>query len=693
MAQRCNRLHLPGAGVVFVLVFFSLVVSDTLLRKLTRTIDVSFSRHLENKIHVLGPAKSNTTSFDLTNGTKYDKCRLLILSRGFDYHNEVLESIARQYPLDWESIMTGSCHEVGLAPEAPIQVDFFMGRAQSNFNNNTESYGWIATYFWPHLQGKVVQRTDDGRWIRFGSILDHDEGASQAIDWQLYRMQIENNCDRIPFKKWLNKNPNHRCVFHGDKLSDKTYEKRSCHLNPQWSPWCWFIPWSFTDLPPPTPPSFEGKTRHPLKICVASKYAAGVWYRNYTLLIRALQDLQPDPEMVHIIFNGRMSRIPTQIKTANLDHYFHIPADFPSSDFYQHQSAASKCHAMVPLIHPNDDMTKGYFKSAQNSGGILSGMVSQIIGMKVPSILQSSFHAIYEEYLTAPSFVYNEENFTDAFRSMLQHFNYPLTTSPRLNEEAVKGMSSSLITKKIHFVYVPVNEDCPTCPDGIDIHDLVSKKDPPKLYANILDIIKHYQSHWRSPPMVLYSGAKECHDAITKVKPELLEHYRMEKYGPHRSDICRLAQLYLNGGYYMDNDTKILKPFVVEGKITFSTVIGISNIHFSQGFIAATPQHPILKIALDLTLQHYQGFHMRNGIDYSSDTGTKILYDAYHEAIAHNAALKDETLLLQEKILKKTRYMEQVPFPVKRSINYCTAGFLFNNEVYMLARAPGTSYC
>jgi hypothetical protein len=84
---------------------------------------------------------------------------------------------------------------------------------------------------------------------------------------------------------------------------------------------------------------------------------------------------------------------------------------------------------------------------------------------------------------------------------------------------------------------------------------------------------------------------------------------------------------------------------------------------------------------------------MRNGIDYSSDTGTKILYDAYHEAIAHNAALKDETLLLQEKILKKTRYMEQVPFPVKRSINYCTAGFLFNNEVYMLARAPGTSYC
>jgi hypothetical protein len=109
MAQRCNRLHLPGAGVVFVLVFFSLVVSDTLLRKLTPTIDVSFSRHLENKIHALGPAKSNTTSFDLTNGTKYDKCRLLVLSRGFDYHNEVLESIARQYPLDWESIMTGSC--------------------------------------------------------------------------------------------------------------------------------------------------------------------------------------------------------------------------------------------------------------------------------------------------------------------------------------------------------------------------------------------------------------------------------------------------------------------------------------------------------------------------------------------------------------------------------------------------------
>merc|ERR1712032_1573689 len=46
-----------------------------------------------------------------------------------------------------------------------------------------------------------------------------------------------------------------------------------------------------------------------------------------------------------------------------------------------------------------------------------------------------------------------------------------------------------------------------------------------------------------------------CVDIIEKVHSRELAHaFLAERHGPYKSDTCRLAQLYLDGGYYFDND-------------------------------------------------------------------------------------------------------------------------------------------
>lgn len=97
-----------------------------------------------------------------------------------------------------------------------------------------------------------------------------------------------------------------------------------------------------------------------------------------------------------------------------------------------------------------------------------------------------------------------------------------------------------------------------------------------------------------------------------------------------------------------------------------------------------------------MTLDHYQGIHARQNLDYNHDTGTNVLYDAYHEAVTKDLRLKEQSFLFEEVIFKKYReYMAQVNLQMKTAINFCTAAFINPEagEVNILARAPGFSYC
>ncbi|GMI11343.1 hypothetical protein TrLO_g7772 [Triparma laevis f. longispina] len=57
------------------------------------------------------------------------------------------------------------------------------------------------------------------------------------------------------------------------------------------------------------------------------------------------------------------------------------------------------------------------------------------------------------------------------------------------------------------------------------------------------------------------------------VEPRLLPYFINEKLGMFKADMCRVAALYLNGGYYLDIDLGVVEPIIFDNpRIKFSTM-------------------------------------------------------------------------------------------------------------------------
>lgn len=108
-----------------------------------------------------------------------------------------------------------------------------------------------------------------------------------------------------------------------------------------------------------------------------------------------------------------------------------------------------------------------------------------------------------------------------------------------------------------------------------------------------------------------------CEELLRSHLPELVPHFLHEERGSYKGDICRGAALVATGGLYFDvdmetivdsrtlirNDTRFVSPQIVndKGKPMPEATIG----GFFQSFIAATPNHPILREYLDQILYWY----------------------------------------------------------------------------------------
>ena len=79
--------------------------------------------------------------------------------------------------------------------------------------------------------------------------------------------------------------------------------------------------------------------------------------------------------------------------------------------FYDYQQLlvlATKCHALIPLVHPEQS---AYFLTLTKNGGKgkqrvrLSGIIAQLIGNRIPSLVHATAADIYRQDFTAPYFV------------------------------------------------------------------------------------------------------------------------------------------------------------------------------------------------------------------------------------------------------------------------------------------------
>lgn len=233
----------------------------------------------------------------------------------------------------------------------------------------------------------------------------------------------------------------------------------------------------------------------------------------------------------------------------------------------------------------------------------------------------------------------------------------PLTTLDGLFNASNSSKSSSITSGNQSSAAIVLSTyDPPRIPRRLIFtykYNLIAPapNDPPFNYkepmtANVLNTIEKYQTYWddidKSSNMtnnedlvVSFLSDNGCREVITKAEPRLMDHFNTEKRGEFKADICRVAELYIYGGYYFDIDLGVIHAtqldemtlpskspdpiwniqLIKNGKlsrpqkddiVTFATVANGQG-RFFQAFTAATPKHICLKRALDYMVAYYEG--------------------------------------------------------------------------------------
>jgi mannosyltransferase OCH1-like enzyme len=148
---------------------------------------------------------------------------------------------------------------------------------------------------------------------------------------------------------------------------------------------------------------------------------------------------------------------------------------------------------------------------------------------------------------------------------------------------------------------------------------------------------------------------EDCRLAINATKPELLFYFNEERNGSYKADICRVAALYLKGGFYFDVDMEVVQAFLPDSNATFVTVYNPKRMAFFQSFLATEPGNRILREAFDVMLDYYR----QNKVDsVSLRLGPASLFAALN---AVPLSERGQTHLLQEVSLSDSNTYPDIP--------------------------------
>lgn len=110
-----------------------------------------------------------------------------------------------------------------------------------------------------------------------------------------------------------------------------------------------------------------------------------------------------------------------------------------------------------------------------------------------------------------------------------------------LEEDRDEEDDKSFIPHRLVFTHKDNLLDC-------DVSSSVESE--PSLHTlahNVRDTIKAYEKVWADDLQVTFLTDVECRKALYEAKPELLKYYD-DLEGMFKGDLCRSADLYLNGG-------------------------------------------------------------------------------------------------------------------------------------------------
>ncbi len=195
--------------------------------------------------------------------------------------------------------------------------------------------------------------------------------------------------------------------------------------------------------------------------------------------------------------------------------------------------------------------------------------------------------------------------------------------------------------------------------------NLLETEEPRNYYKNVLKTIDTYSSFWNMtstrstatrsrPTEVYFLDNANCSDFLKQVRPVLAEAFENETRGDFKADLCRVAALYLHGGYYFDVDMEVVQPLNLPDSISFSTSkSGSSSNNFFNSFMASTARHAILNATLESFYQYYilkTGFCRKN---VQTVLGCCTLWNGYQLTPPRKRGVN---FIMEETHLSKERY-------------------------------------
>lgn len=218
--------------------------------------------------------------------------------------------------------------------------------------------------------------------------------------------------------------------------------------------------------------------------------------------------------------------------------------------------------------------------------------------------------------------------------------------------------------------------------------NILETKEPIEYYENVQNTIRAYRDLWNEAEApVEFLDDATCRHYVELAYPDLLPHFDREEHGAYKGDICRIAALYLKGGYYFDVDIRVLEPVPIASNVTFSTAVSGSGLFF-QAWLAASPRHPVLSQAFEEMMAHYEEIDVATDTLMGCDTLTKA-YDAV------DVVDRGEVLMLEEiwLLLRPFTYRD-LPRQSGRGISCnCIVHDPVIKKVYFYSRIVGSSNC
>jgi hypothetical protein len=186
--------------------------------------------------------------------------------------------------------------------------------------------------------------------------------------------------------------------------------------------------------------------------------------------------------------------------------------------------------------------------------------------------------------------------------------------------------------------------------------NLLETKDPPVFYKNVENTIRMYREAWGDPDApVWFLNDADCRSAIYAARPNLVTYFDREPHGSWKADICRVAALYLTGGYYFDVDMEAVNPWIPISNVTFATAMDPSGIRYFQSFLASERKGRVIEEALDEMLLFYQNQKLRTKSLIGPDTLNWAIESVSPSELGEMVILEEASFVLEDAELQSRR--------------------------------------